>query len=46
MFLQSARKTIASFDYLLFGVVCLLLAIGITFIYGASVLAVVVNQTP
>jgi len=37
MFLQSARKTIASFDYLLFGVVCLLLAIGITFIYGASV---------
>jgi len=36
MTLQAARKTIASFDYLLFGAVLLLVAIGVIFIHSAS----------
>lgn len=36
MSIQAARRTIASFDYLLFSAVCALVAIGITFIYSAS----------
>ncbi len=36
MSMESARKTFASFDYLLFGAVLALVAIGITFIHSAS----------